>query len=117
MSTPPRVKLALFGLGRLGSIRARIIVNQQPLIELVAACDPRPDGAAWCAANLPPTVKYFSEVDDCLAHAGIDAVLICTGTSLHAPIILKALDLGYVSDFLEHPSELAPSEDANGTLY
>lgn len=34
-----RVKLALFGLGRLGVLRARILAFQQPQIELVAVCD------------------------------------------------------------------------------
>lgn len=61
MTTEPRLKLALIGLGRLGAIRARILAFQQPRIELVAACDTKPGANEWAAPNLPQSVKFFSD--------------------------------------------------------
>jgi len=92
MASQPRLKLALFGLGRLGAIRARIITTQQPTIELVAACDTKPGSDKWVAANLPPTVKYFADPEDCMKNSGADAVLISTATATHAPLVCMAFD-------------------------
>ena len=94
MATGKRVKVALFGLGRLGSIRAQILAFKQPRIELVAVCDTKPGTEKWAAENLPPSVKYFADPQDCFKNGGAQAVLICTATATHAPLILQALDLG-----------------------
>lgn len=97
MVTQPCLKLALIGLGRLGAIRARILAFQQPRIELVAACDTKPGSNEWAAANLPPTVKFFADPEDCMKNSGAEAVLISTATATHAPLIIQGLDLGLVS--------------------
>ena len=92
-----KVKVALFGLGRLGTIRARILLHQQPHISLVAACDTKPGAEAWCTANMPPTVRFFDDPEECLEKCGADAVLVSTATATHGPIVMRALDLGFVS--------------------
>lgn len=97
MATQPRLKLALIGLGRLGAIRARILAFQQPRIELVAACDTKPGCDKWVAENLPPSVKYYADPEDCMRNSGAEAVLISTATATHAPLICLGLDLGLVS--------------------
>ena len=97
MVPQPRLKLALIGLGRLGAIRARIIVHQQPRIELVAACDTKPGASEWATANLPPSVQFYADPEDCLRNSGAEAVLISTATATHAPLICLALDLDLVS--------------------
>lgn len=97
MATQPRLKLALIGLGRLGAIRARILAFQQPRIELVAACDTKPGSDKWAAENLPPSVKYYADPEDCMRNSGAEAVLISTATATHAPLICMGLDLGLVS--------------------
>lgn len=94
MSTVPRLKFALFGLGRLGVIRAKILAYQQPLVELVAVCDTKPGTDTWAAQNLPPTVRHFTDPEECLKQSGAQAVLICTATATHAPLIVQAIDLG-----------------------
>ncbi|KAG6364511.1 hypothetical protein INS49_006112 [Diaporthe citri] len=94
MATQPRLKLALIGLGRLGPIRARILAFQQPRIELVAACDTRPGCDNWVAENLPPSVKYYADPQDCMKNSGAEVVLISTATATHAPLICLGLDLG-----------------------
>lgn len=97
MATQPRLKLALVGLGRLGAIRASIIATQQPRIEFVAACDTKPGADEWAKANLPASVKFYADPDDCLRNSGAEAVLISTATATHAPLIILGLELGLVS--------------------
>lgn len=97
MATQPRLKIALIGLGRLGTIRARILAFQQPRIELVAACDTKPGSDQWVAENLPPSVKYYADPEECMKNSGAEAVLISTATATHAPLICMGLDIGLVS--------------------
>lgn len=94
MTAAPRLKLALFGLGRLGAIRARILISQQPRVELVAVCDTKPGTDKWAQENLPASVIYFSDPQECMKNSGAQAILISTATATHAPLILQALDLG-----------------------
>jgi myo-inositol 2-dehydrogenase/D-chiro-inositol 1-dehydrogenase len=96
MDTQRRLKLALFGLGRLGAIRARILALS-PRIELVAVCDTKPGTDKWAAANLPPSVKYYADPEECMKNSGAESVLISTATATHAPLICLGLDLGLVS--------------------
>lgn len=96
MASQPRLKIALIGLGRLGAIRARILAFQQPRIELVAACDTKPGSDQFVTQNLPPSVKYYADPEDCMKNSGAQAVLISTATATHAPLICMALDLGLV---------------------
>lgn len=106
MATQPRLKMALIGLGRLGAIRARILAFQQPRIELVAACDTKEGSDKWVVANLPPSVKYYADPEDCMRNSGAEAVLISTATATHAPLICQGLDLGLVSLVAGRVSEL-----------
>jgi myo-inositol 2-dehydrogenase/D-chiro-inositol 1-dehydrogenase len=97
MATSRRLKIALIGLGRLGAIRARNLAFQQPRVELVAVCDTKPGSREWAAAaNLPSTVKYFADPEDCMKNSGVEVVLISTPTATHALLICHALDLGLV---------------------
>lgn len=93
----PRLKLALFGLGRLGAIRAKILVHFQPRIELVAVSDPKYGAEQWAAENLPAHVKFFADPVECMEKSGAEAVLVSTATATHAPLVMQALDLGLVS--------------------
>lgn len=107
-SESPRLKLALFGLGRLGAIRANILVHFSPRIELVAASDPKPGAGEWASQNLPASVKFYADPIECMEKSGAQAVLVSTATATHAPLVLKALDLGLVSlsaqrHRLQHP--------------
>ena len=86
IQSPRRLRIALIGLGRLGVIRARILAYQQPRIELVAVCDTKP-GAADFLINLPPSVRFFADPEQCMSESGAEAVLISTATSTHAPLI------------------------------
>ncbi|CAG9973779.1 unnamed protein product [Clonostachys byssicola] len=94
MTAGNRLKFALIGLGRLGSIRAKILAFQQPRIELVGVCDTKPGTDKWAAENLPSNVKYYSDPTECMKSSGAQAVLICTVTATHAPLIIQAFDFG-----------------------
>jgi myo-inositol 2-dehydrogenase/D-chiro-inositol 1-dehydrogenase len=90
--TNRKLKVALFGVGRLGSIRARILIAS-PRIELVAICDPKPGADQWVTDNMPARIRFFSDPEECMLHSGAEAVLISTATATHAPLVLRALDL------------------------
>lgn len=94
MSSGGGAEIAMFGLSRLGAIRARIIAFQQPRLELVAVCDTKPGTDKWAAENLPAGVKHLADPEDCMKISGAQAVLISTAIATHAPLILQALDLG-----------------------
>lgn len=106
MASQPRLKLALIGLGRLGTIRAKILAYQQPRVELVAACDTKPGTEEWATLNLPPSVKFFADPEDCMRNSGAEAVLISTATATHAPLICLALDLDLVSSAAQGDTDL-----------
>lgn len=91
-----RLRVALLGLGRLGALRARILAYQQPRIELVAVCDTKPGSDEWAAKNLPASVRFFADPEDCMKNGGAEAVLISTATATHAALICMALDLDLV---------------------
>lgn len=95
MDSQGPLKMALFGLGRLGAIRALILL-QQPRISLVAVCDPKPGADQWAAANLPSSVKFFADPEECMRNCGAESILISTATATHAPLICLGLDLGMV---------------------
>lgn len=96
MISQHRLKLCLIGLGRLGALRAKILAYEQPRIELVAVCDTKPGADKWALDNLPPSVKFFADPEDCMKYGGAQAVLISTATATHAPLICLALDLELV---------------------
>lgn len=97
VETNTKLKIVLFGVGRLGSIRARILNGLSPRIDLVAVCDPKAGSDKWVADNLPARIKFFSDPEDCMLNSGAQAVLISTATATHAPLVLRALELDLVT--------------------
>lgn len=96
MVSQPLLKVALIGLGRLGVLRARILAFEQPRVELVAVCDTKPGADKWAAENLPSSVNFFADPEDCMKNGGAQSVLISTATATHASLICLALDLDLV---------------------
>ncbi|WVQ89386.1 hypothetical protein IAS59_003143 [Cryptococcus gattii] len=90
-----KLKLAVIGLGRIGAVRARILSRYAPKIHVVAACDSKPGSDVWAAENLPSHVQFFSDPEELFQKSGAQAVLISTATATHAPLVLRALELGY----------------------
>ena len=78
-----RVKIAVIGTGRMGSVHCRNIVRSVPEAELVAVCDIRLEVAQAVADELGirRVVKDYHEL---LADPEIEAILIASSTDTHA---------------------------------
>jgi myo-inositol 2-dehydrogenase / D-chiro-inositol 1-dehydrogenase len=84
-----RVKVAVIGTGRIGSVHTRNLVNRIPEADVTAVCDIRLDVAQAVADELgiERVVKDYHEL---LADKDIEAVLIATNTDTHAFIVKDA---------------------------
>lgn len=83
-------KIALLGAGRIGEVHARSI-SSNPDCELVAIADVVNDAARKLATRYGAAAR---SVDEILADASIDAVLIATSTDTHSDLIERASAAG-----------------------
>ena len=99
-----KVKIAVIGTGRMGSVHCRNIVRQIPGAELVAVCDIRLEVAQAVADELgiQRVVKDYHEL---LADKNIEAILIATSTDTHA-FIMKDVAAAGKHIFCEKPLAL-----------
>jgi len=88
-----KVKLAVIGTGRMGSVHVRNIVRYVPEADLVAICDIRLDVAQSVADELgiQHVVEDYHEL---LADPELDAVLIAASTNAHDYIMKDAAQAG-----------------------
>lgn len=107
-----KVKIAVIGTGRMGSVHCRNIVRSIPEAELVAVCDIRLEVAQAVADELgiQRVVKDYHEL---LADPGIEAVMISSSTDTHAFMVKDAAEAGK-HIFCEKPLalELGKIDDA-----
>ena len=103
-----KVKIAVIGTGRMGSVHCRNIVRSIPEANLVAVCDIRLEVAQAVADELgiQRVVKDYQEL---LADPEVEAVLISASTPVHAMIIKDAAEAGK-QIFCEKPLALELSE-------
>lgn len=99
-----KVKIAVIGTGRMGSIHARNISNLIPEADLVAVCDIRLEVAQAVADELGVrrVVKDYHEL---LADPDIEAILIATSTDTH-DFIVKDVAAAGKHIFCEKPLAL-----------
>jgi myo-inositol 2-dehydrogenase / D-chiro-inositol 1-dehydrogenase len=107
-----RVKLAVIGTGRMGSVHVRNIARQIPEADLVAVCDLRLEVAQSVAdeCGIQRVVRdYHTLLDD----KEIEAILIATSTDTHAFIMKDVAEAGK-HIFCEKPLalELAKIDEA-----
>ncbi len=95
------VTIGLLGAGRIGQTHARAL-NDIPSAELAAVFDPD-EAAAQAVIDL--TGARRAAIDDILADARIDAVIIATPTDLHAEQMGQAARAGKAI-FCEKPIDL-----------
>jgi myo-inositol 2-dehydrogenase/D-chiro-inositol 1-dehydrogenase len=88
-----KVKIAVIGTGRMGSVHVRNIARQIPEADLVAVCDIRLEVAQAVAdeCNIKRVVKDYREL---LAERDIEAILIATSTDTHAFIMKDVAETG-----------------------
>jgi myo-inositol 2-dehydrogenase/D-chiro-inositol 1-dehydrogenase len=96
------VRIAVAGVGRIGSMHAGIIARQTAGARLVAVADVNADAARSVAADLQVDA---ASVDEIVTSADVDAVAICTSTDTHVELMVKAARAGKAI-FCEKPISL-----------
>ena len=99
-----KVKIAVIGTGRMGSVHARNIVRQIPEAELVAVCDIRLEVAQAVADELG-IQRVVMDYHDLLEDKDIEAILIASSTNTHA-FIMKDVAAAGKHMFCEKPLAL-----------
>src|SRR2546423_665852 len=99
-SEDSRMRIALIGAGRIGTLHARLLSSTDGVDELTVA-DAVPDRAATVARDVG--AKAATSIDAALDSA--DAVVIAAATDAHAPLIRAAIARG-LATFCEKPLSL-----------
>jgi myo-inositol 2-dehydrogenase/D-chiro-inositol 1-dehydrogenase len=99
-----KVKIAVIGTGRMGSVHCRNIARYIPEADLVAVCDIRLEVAQAVAeeCGIPRVVQDYHEL---LADPEIEAILIASSTNTHA-FIMKDVAAAGKHIFCEKPLAL-----------
>jgi predicted dehydrogenase len=84
--------MGIVGLGRMGRFHAASLAGVTE-VELVALVEPDAD-ALDLAAQFAPAAAQHRNVEDGLAHRGLEAVLVAAPTPTHPEIVAAALDRG-----------------------
>jgi myo-inositol 2-dehydrogenase/D-chiro-inositol 1-dehydrogenase len=97
-SSSRKLRVAIVGLGRMGSRHATHFAHFTPRAELVAACSPDPKELEWAARNLEG-VRTYSDYDEMLEReqqlgGGLDAVVVASATAVHAQHSIRAIERG-----------------------
>jgi myo-inositol 2-dehydrogenase / D-chiro-inositol 1-dehydrogenase len=87
------LKVGLIGAGRIGRVHAGNLTSNIPSAELVMVADVFEESAKQCAQlyGIPSFAQDYHAVLD---HPEIQAVVICSSTDTHAPIIEEAAQAG-----------------------
>ncbi|RKX89061.1 MAG: inositol 2-dehydrogenase [Spirochaetes bacterium] len=101
MKSAAPVKIGIVGLGRLGKRHAANLRYQVPGGQLAAACSIAPEELSWAEEELGIT-ELYSDYDEMLNKADLDAVFLVTSSAMHAAQAIKALDRG-LHVFTEKP--------------
>jgi myo-inositol 2-dehydrogenase/D-chiro-inositol 1-dehydrogenase len=96
------VRFGLLGAGRIGKVHAQAVTGDRRA-RLVAVADAVPEAATALAAQYGAEVR---SIDAIAGSADIDAVLICTPTTLHAAQIVQFARAGKAV-FCEKPIDLS----------
>ncbi|KAL8789181.1 MAG: hypothetical protein Q9213_001288 [Squamulea squamosa] len=90
---PPRLKVGLSGLGRMGKRHALHFLNRTPRAKLVAISTPDDAEIDWAREHLEPYgVALYRSYEDMLRHDGLQAVVIVSITSVHAKQAIVAIN-------------------------
>lgn len=104
------VSVAILGLGRMGSMHARLIAERLPCLRLVALADRLPGRAGATARALGVEVAEHQDTVAALDGEGLEACVIVTPTVTHHELVSEALGRG-LHVFCEKPLTLDPELD------
>jgi myo-inositol 2-dehydrogenase/D-chiro-inositol 1-dehydrogenase len=99
-----KVKIAVIGTGRMGSVHVRNIARLIPEADLVAVCDIRPE-VAQAVADECGIQRVVKDYHDLLVDPDIEAILIASSTDTHA-FIMKDVAAAGKHIFCEKPLAL-----------
>jgi myo-inositol 2-dehydrogenase/D-chiro-inositol 1-dehydrogenase len=99
-----RIKIAVIGTGRMGSVHTRNIARDIPEADLVAVCDIRLEVAQGVADELG-IQRVVKDYHDLLADPDIESILIASSTDTHA-FIMKDVAAAGKHIFCEKPLAL-----------
>jgi myo-inositol 2-dehydrogenase / D-chiro-inositol 1-dehydrogenase len=102
MSNDKRLRLALFGSGRIGQVHARNIAAH-PDIDLVLIADPFIDGARRLAESTG--ARAVQDPEEVFADTSLDGVIIGSPTSTHVDLISRSVAHG-LAVLCEKPIDL-----------
>ncbi|MDF1488056.1 Gfo/Idh/MocA family protein [Tessaracoccus caeni] len=105
----PPTAVALLGIGRIGIMHARILVAH-PRVERLILADVDEARATQAAAELGCESATVDQVLDPTNALGLSGLIIATGTSTHADLLVRASQTG-VATYCEKPIALT-LEDA-----
>ena len=93
---PPKLKVALAGLGRMGKRHALHFLDRTPRAELVAASSPDEAELQWAKLHLEPYgVVLHADYEEMIREqGGVQAVVIASVTSVHAEQAIAAIERG-----------------------
>jgi myo-inositol 2-dehydrogenase / D-chiro-inositol 1-dehydrogenase len=97
-----KLRLALFGSGRIGQVHARNLADH-PDIELVLICDPFIEGARTLAAQTAG--RGVADPAEVFAEPDMDAVVIASPTPTHVDLMAQAASHG-LAVLCEKPIDL-----------
>jgi myo-inositol 2-dehydrogenase/D-chiro-inositol 1-dehydrogenase len=100
---PNVVRVGVLGVGRIGSMHARLLAHEVPGASLGMVFDAVPELSKVVADELD--VPAASTVDEMLASPALDAVAICTTTDTHVDLLVAAAGSGKAI-FCEKPISL-----------
>ncbi|KIV97868.1 hypothetical protein PV10_01570 [Exophiala mesophila] len=90
----PKLKVAIVGLGRMGSRHALHFHHLTPRAELVAVCSPNPSELAWATESLQGIRTYLDYDHMLREETDLQAVVVSSSTTVHAEHAIKAIQLG-----------------------
>lgn len=100
------IKVGIVGLGKMGLSHLSMF-NAHPDVILAGICDAT--GYTLSVLGRYTGLETYSDLDRMIAEADLDAIVISTPSSLHAPMVRKALNAG-LHVFCEKPFCLDPAE-------
>lgn len=90
-----KLKLAILGLGGIGSRHALHFHTLTPRAELIAVSSPEPKELEWAKRTLGGDVRTYLDYDDMLrSETDLEAVVIASATVVHAQQTIKAIERG-----------------------
>lgn len=102
-----KLRLGIIGMGRMGLTHFSII-NTHPKVEITAVADTT-DVILDMMKKYIPSVNMYSDYKDMLKSGLVDAIIVCTPSSLHYPICRMACEKG-IHVFCEKPFTTEPQK-------